>query len=167
MLLLVRDKLFSLSLWNITLLDGHVNCVFMSSAGSLLLHLLDWVRLHKADVDEKAKRVLQSESPAEHQDYWDVVSTVQFRHLYSREVICNSSLCQKDQIDQSSILFSGSVVGNLLFYVLSLDCVGGELCDAGQDGGSQTDACEANNIAACCQEHVHADGLPAQQDALL
>lgn len=43
-------------------------------AGSLLLHLLDWVRLHKADVDEKAREVLQSESPAEHHDYWDVVS---------------------------------------------------------------------------------------------
>lgn len=45
-----------------------------SSAGSLLLHLLDWVKLHKADVDEKARDVLQSESPAEHRDYWDVVS---------------------------------------------------------------------------------------------
>lgn len=49
-------------------------CLSVSSAGSLLLHLLDWVRLHKADVDEKAREVLQSESPAEHRDYWDVVS---------------------------------------------------------------------------------------------
>lgn len=47
--------------------------MFGLSAGSVLLHLLDWVRLHKADVDEKAKEVLQSESPAEHRDYWDVV----------------------------------------------------------------------------------------------
>ena len=44
-------------------------------AGSLVLHLLDWVRLHKADVDEKAREVLASESPAEHQAYWDVVRT--------------------------------------------------------------------------------------------
>lgn len=51
-----------------------ISTVFVSSAGSLLLHLLDWVRLHKADVDEKAREVLQSESPAEHHDYWDVVS---------------------------------------------------------------------------------------------
>ncbi|XP_056144602.1 nuclear pore complex protein Nup85 [Lampris incognitus] len=42
-------------------------------AGPLLLHLLDWVRLHKADVDEKAREVLQSESPTEHHTYWDVV----------------------------------------------------------------------------------------------
>ncbi|XP_075942207.1 nuclear pore complex protein Nup85 isoform X2 [Anarhichas minor] len=48
--------------------------LFIDAApGSLLLHLLDWVRLHKADVDEKAREVLQSESPAEHHDYWDVV----------------------------------------------------------------------------------------------
>ena len=40
-----------------------------------MLHLLDWVRLHKADVDEKAQEVLQSESPTEHHGYWDVVST--------------------------------------------------------------------------------------------
>lgn len=52
-----------------------ISSVFGLSAGSVLLHLLDWVRLHKADVDEKAKEVLQSESPAEHCDYWDVVSS--------------------------------------------------------------------------------------------
>lgn len=73
----------SLYLWNVfynfTLRpwkhpNKQISSVFVSSAGSLLLHLLDWVRLHKADVDEKAREVLQSESPAEHHDYWDVVS---------------------------------------------------------------------------------------------
>ncbi|RXM34225.1 Nuclear pore complex protein Nup85 [Acipenser ruthenus] len=43
------------------------------AAGSLLLHLLDWVRLHKADVDEKAQEVLHSDSPTRHHKYWDVV----------------------------------------------------------------------------------------------
>ncbi|XP_061159320.1 nuclear pore complex protein Nup85 isoform X2 [Syngnathus typhle] len=47
--------------------------VLFIDAGPLLLHLLNWVRLHKADVDEKAMHVLRSESPAEHRDYWDVV----------------------------------------------------------------------------------------------
>ncbi|XP_019745339.1 nuclear pore complex protein Nup85 [Hippocampus comes] len=47
--------------------------LFIDAVGALLLHLLDWVRLHKGDVDEKATHVLQSESPAEHRDYWDVV----------------------------------------------------------------------------------------------
>lgn len=43
------------------------------AAGSLLLQLLDWVRLHKSDVDTRAREVLQSDSPAQHQSYWDVV----------------------------------------------------------------------------------------------
>ncbi|KAM8845056.1 nuclear pore complex protein Nup85 isoform 1-T1 [Spinachia spinachia] len=56
-------------IWNLC----EVLFIDAAPAGSLLLHLLDWVRLHKADVDEKAREVLQSESPAEHHDYWDVV----------------------------------------------------------------------------------------------
>ncbi|XP_017277247.1 nuclear pore complex protein Nup85 [Kryptolebias marmoratus] len=56
-------------IWNLC----EVLFIDAAPAGSLLLHLLDWVRLHKADVDEKAKLVLQSDSPAEHRDYWDVV----------------------------------------------------------------------------------------------
>ncbi|KAG7243604.1 hypothetical protein INR49_011161 [Caranx melampygus] len=56
-------------IWNLC----EVLFIDAAPAGSLLLHLLDWVRLHKADVDEKAREVLQNESPAEHRDYWDVV----------------------------------------------------------------------------------------------
>lgn len=56
-------------IWNLC----EVLFIDAAPAGSLLLHLVDWVRLHKADVDEKAREVLQSESPAEHHDYWDVV----------------------------------------------------------------------------------------------
>uniref|UniRef100_A0A671XDL9 Nuclear pore complex protein Nup85 n=1 Tax=Sparus aurata TaxID=8175 RepID=A0A671XDL9_SPAAU len=55
-------------IWNLC----EVLFIDAAPAGSLLLHLLDWVRLHKADVDEKAREVLQSESPAEHHDYWNV-----------------------------------------------------------------------------------------------
>uniref|UniRef100_A0A669DM22 Nuclear pore complex protein Nup85 n=1 Tax=Oreochromis niloticus TaxID=8128 RepID=A0A669DM22_ORENI len=55
-------------IWNLC----EVLFIDAAPAGSLLLHLLDWVRLHKADVDERAREVLQSESPAEHHDYWDV-----------------------------------------------------------------------------------------------
>ena len=62
----------------------------MSVAGSLLLHLLDWVRLHKADVDEKAREVLQSESPAEHHDYWDVVGAAHAHiHVFLKLTIAN------------------------------------------------------------------------------
>uniref|UniRef100_A0A8D0A5W2 Nuclear pore complex protein Nup85 n=1 Tax=Sander lucioperca TaxID=283035 RepID=A0A8D0A5W2_SANLU len=55
-------------IWNLC----EVLFIDAAPAGPLLLHLLDWVRLHKGDVDEKAREVLQSESPAEHHDYWDV-----------------------------------------------------------------------------------------------
>uniref|UniRef100_A0A4W4DRN3 Nuclear pore complex protein Nup85 n=1 Tax=Electrophorus electricus TaxID=8005 RepID=A0A4W4DRN3_ELEEL len=44
-------------IWNLC----EVLFIDAAPAGCLLLHLLDWVRLHKADVDEKAKEVLQSD----------------------------------------------------------------------------------------------------------
>ncbi|TSX99864.1 Nuclear pore complex protein Nup85 [Bagarius yarrelli] len=58
-------------------------------AGSLLLHLLDWVRLHKADVDERARDVLQSESPTRHHAYWDMVMSfvLQGRMDEARQVL--------------------------------------------------------------------------------
>lgn len=56
-------------IWNLC----EVLFIDAAPAGSLLLHLLDWVRLHKTDDDAKMREVLQSESPAEHQSYWDVV----------------------------------------------------------------------------------------------
>ncbi|XP_016111317.1 nuclear pore complex protein Nup85 isoform X1 [Sinocyclocheilus grahami] len=56
-------------IWNLC----EVLFIDAAPAGSLLLQLLDWVRLHKSDVDAKAREVLQSDSPAQHQSYWDVV----------------------------------------------------------------------------------------------
>lgn len=66
----------------------------VSSAGSLLLHLLDWVKLHKADVDEKARDVLQSESPAEHHDYWDAVSAAGLQMSFTPLINVSSVLTQ-------------------------------------------------------------------------
>uniref|UniRef100_A0AAY5EPM6 Nuclear pore complex protein Nup85 n=1 Tax=Electrophorus electricus TaxID=8005 RepID=A0AAY5EPM6_ELEEL len=60
-------------IWNLC----EVLFIDAAPAGCLLLHLLDWVRLHKADVDEKAKEVLQSDSPTNHLAYWDVPSGTQ------------------------------------------------------------------------------------------
>ncbi|XP_066560427.1 nuclear pore complex protein Nup85 [Amia ocellicauda] len=56
-------------IWNLC----EVLFIEAAPAGTLLLHLLDWVRLHKADVDERAREVLQNENPAQHQAYWNVV----------------------------------------------------------------------------------------------
>uniref|UniRef100_A0AAY4C7C5 Nuclear pore complex protein Nup85 n=1 Tax=Denticeps clupeoides TaxID=299321 RepID=A0AAY4C7C5_9TELE len=60
-------------IWNLC----EVLFIDAAQAGSLLLHLLDWVRLHKADVDEKAREVLQYESPANHEAFWDVPGSTQ------------------------------------------------------------------------------------------
>uniref|UniRef100_A0A672M1G2 Nuclear pore complex protein Nup85 n=1 Tax=Sinocyclocheilus grahami TaxID=75366 RepID=A0A672M1G2_SINGR len=60
-------------IWNLC----EVLFIDAAPAGSLLLQLLDWVRLHKSDVDAKAREVLQSDSPAQHQSYWDVPTGTQ------------------------------------------------------------------------------------------
>uniref|UniRef100_A0A8C1L9Z4 Nuclear pore complex protein Nup85 n=1 Tax=Cyprinus carpio TaxID=7962 RepID=A0A8C1L9Z4_CYPCA len=71
-------------IWNLC----EVLFIDAAPAGSLLLHLLDWVRLHKSDVDARAREVLQSESPAQHQSYWDVISLVlQGRMDEARQVL--------------------------------------------------------------------------------
>uniref|UniRef100_A0A674DS99 Nuclear pore complex protein Nup85 n=1 Tax=Salmo trutta TaxID=8032 RepID=A0A674DS99_SALTR len=78
-------------IWNLC----EVLFIDAAPAGSLVLHLLDWVRLHKADVDEKAREVLASESPAEHQAYWDVISYVlQGRMDEARQVLVKQATLQ-------------------------------------------------------------------------
>ncbi|KAG7270713.1 hypothetical protein CRUP_000422 [Coryphaenoides rupestris] len=76
-------------IWNLC----EVLFIDAAPGGSLLLHLLDWVRLHKADVDEKAHEVLQSESPAEHHGYWDVVLSyvLQGRMAEARQMLAKWS----------------------------------------------------------------------------
>ncbi|XP_056304610.1 LOW QUALITY PROTEIN: nuclear pore complex protein Nup85 [Danio aesculapii] len=59
-------------IWNLC----EVLFIEAAPAGSLLLHLLNWVRLHKSDVDTRAREVLQSENPTQHQAYWDVVTSL-------------------------------------------------------------------------------------------
>uniref|UniRef100_A0A1A8MBP4 Nuclear pore complex protein Nup85 n=2 Tax=Nothobranchius TaxID=28779 RepID=A0A1A8MBP4_9TELE len=79
-------------IWNLC----EVLFIDAAPAGSLLLHLLDWVRLHKSDVDEKAKGVLQSDSPAEHCDYWDVVLSyvLQGRLEDTRKMLMKQAMLQ-------------------------------------------------------------------------
>ncbi|XP_044154298.1 nuclear pore complex protein Nup85 [Bufo gargarizans] len=45
-----------------------------ATAGSLLVLLLDWVRLHSSDIDSAAEDVLQSENPLQHERFWDVIT---------------------------------------------------------------------------------------------
>ncbi|XP_017337091.1 nuclear pore complex protein Nup85 isoform X2 [Ictalurus punctatus] len=93
-------------IWNLC----EVLFIDASPAGSLLLHLLDWVRLHKADVDEKAREVLQSESPTRHHAYWDVVMcfVLQGRMDEARQVL------QKQASLQPASRAAYQLVDNLL-----------------------------------------------------
>uniref|UniRef100_H0WIZ5 Nuclear pore complex protein Nup85 n=1 Tax=Otolemur garnettii TaxID=30611 RepID=H0WIZ5_OTOGA len=43
-------------------------------AGPLLLHLLDWVRLHVCEVDSLSADVLGSENPSKHESFWNLVT---------------------------------------------------------------------------------------------
>ncbi|XP_053564883.1 nuclear pore complex protein Nup85 [Bombina bombina] len=45
-----------------------------ASAGSLLMLLLDWVRLHVCEVDSVAQDVLRSEQPTQHERFWHVIT---------------------------------------------------------------------------------------------
>uniref|UniRef100_A0A4W3GEP2 Nuclear pore complex protein Nup85 n=1 Tax=Callorhinchus milii TaxID=7868 RepID=A0A4W3GEP2_CALMI len=60
-------------IWNLC----EVLFIEAAQAGFLLLHLLDWVRLHVCQVDSMAPEVLASDSPTEHRSYWDVPASSQ------------------------------------------------------------------------------------------
>lgn len=45
-----------------------------ATAGSLLVMLLDWIRLHTSDIDNIAEEVLQSENPLQHDKFWDLIT---------------------------------------------------------------------------------------------
>ncbi|XP_036409393.1 nuclear pore complex protein Nup85 isoform X2 [Megalops cyprinoides] len=79
-------------IWNLC----EVLFIEAAPAGALLLHLMDWVRLHKADVDERAQDVLQSESPTEHPAYWDVAISyvLQGRMDEARQVLAKQASVQ-------------------------------------------------------------------------
>ncbi|XP_062388208.1 nuclear pore complex protein Nup85 [Sardina pilchardus] len=79
-------------IWNLC----EVLFIDAAPAGSLLLHLLDWVRLHKAEVDEKAQDVLRCESPTRHQFFWDVVISfvLQGRMEEARSMLAKQAVLQ-------------------------------------------------------------------------
>ncbi|KAG8564933.1 hypothetical protein GDO81_012642 [Engystomops pustulosus] len=45
-----------------------------ATAGSLLVLLLDWIRFHSSEIDNIAEEVLQSESPLQHERFWDLIT---------------------------------------------------------------------------------------------
>ncbi|XP_047613557.1 nuclear pore complex protein Nup85 isoform X1 [Phacochoerus africanus] len=57
-------------IWNLC----EILFIEVAPAGPLLLHLLDWVRLHVCEVDSLSADVLGSENPSKHEDFWKLVT---------------------------------------------------------------------------------------------
>uniref|UniRef100_A0A8D0L709 Nuclear pore complex protein Nup85 n=1 Tax=Sphenodon punctatus TaxID=8508 RepID=A0A8D0L709_SPHPU len=79
-------------IWNLC----EILFIEVAPAGPLLLHLLDWVRLHVCDVDNLVREVLNSENPSKHKQFWNVVTTFvlqgrmdEARHLLAKEAHAN------------------------------------------------------------------------------
>ncbi|XP_023585193.1 nuclear pore complex protein Nup85 [Trichechus manatus latirostris] len=57
-------------IWNLC----EILFIEVAPAGPLLLHLLDWVRLHVWEVDILSAEVLGSENPSKHERFWNLVT---------------------------------------------------------------------------------------------
>ncbi|XP_047563243.1 nuclear pore complex protein Nup85 isoform X2 [Lutra lutra] len=57
-------------IWNLC----EILFIEVAPAGPLLLHLLDWVRLHVCEVDSLLADVLGSENPSKHDSFWKLVT---------------------------------------------------------------------------------------------
>uniref|UniRef100_A0A8C3YLZ3 Nuclear pore complex protein Nup85 n=1 Tax=Catagonus wagneri TaxID=51154 RepID=A0A8C3YLZ3_9CETA len=60
-------------IWNLC----EILFIEVAPAGPLLLHLLDWVRLHVCEVDSLSADVLGSENPSKHKDFWKLPGNTQ------------------------------------------------------------------------------------------
>ncbi|XP_006199439.1 nuclear pore complex protein Nup85 [Vicugna pacos] len=75
-------------IWNLC----EILFIEVAPAGPLLLHLLDWVRLHVCEVDSLSADVLGSENPSKHESFWNLVTVLvlqgrldEARQMLSRE----------------------------------------------------------------------------------
>ncbi|KAM4823543.1 nuclear pore complex protein Nup85 isoform X3 [Urocitellus parryii] len=59
-------------IWNLC----EILFIEVAPAGPLLLHLLDWVRLHVCEVDSLSADVLGSENPSKHESFWNLVTVL-------------------------------------------------------------------------------------------
>ncbi|XP_037350271.1 nuclear pore complex protein Nup85 isoform X2 [Talpa occidentalis] len=59
-------------IWNLC----EILFIEVAPAGPLLLHLLDWVRLHVCEVDSLLADVLGSENPSKHERFWNLVTVL-------------------------------------------------------------------------------------------
>ncbi|XP_008564284.1 PREDICTED: nuclear pore complex protein Nup85 isoform X2 [Galeopterus variegatus] len=68
-------------IWNLC----EILFIEVAPAGPLLLHLLDWVRLHVCEVDSLSADVLGSENPSKHESFWNLGRLDEARQMLSKE----------------------------------------------------------------------------------
>ncbi|XP_028608746.1 nuclear pore complex protein Nup85 isoform X1 [Grammomys surdaster] len=81
-------------IWNLC----EILFIEVAPAGPLLLHLLDWVRLHVCEVDSLSADVLGSDNPSKHESFWNLVTVLvlqgrldEARQMLSKEADANPS----------------------------------------------------------------------------
>ncbi|XP_008071516.1 nuclear pore complex protein Nup85 isoform X1 [Carlito syrichta] len=79
-------------IWNLC----EILFIEVAPAGSLLLHLLDWIRLHVCEADSLLADVLGSENPSKHESFWNLVTILvlqgrldEARQMLSKEADAN------------------------------------------------------------------------------
>ncbi|XP_036612485.1 nuclear pore complex protein Nup85 [Trichosurus vulpecula] len=87
-------------IWNLC----EILFIEVAPAGPLLLHLLDWVRLHVCEMDSLSADVLGSENPNKHENFWDLATLFvlqgrldEARQMLSKEADANpasASMCR-------------------------------------------------------------------------
>ncbi|XP_015266227.1 PREDICTED: nuclear pore complex protein Nup85 isoform X2 [Gekko japonicus] len=89
-------------IWNLC----EIMFIEAAPAGPLLLHLLDWVRLHVCDVDNMVCDVLKSESPAKHENFWNAITifVLQGRMDEARQLLCKEASANPASISMCKIL---------------------------------------------------------------
>ncbi|XP_021031554.1 nuclear pore complex protein Nup85 [Mus caroli] len=81
-------------IWNLC----EILFIEVAPAGPLLLHLLDWVRLHVCEVDSLSADVLGSDNPSKHESFWNLVTVLvlqgrldEARQMLAKEADANPS----------------------------------------------------------------------------
>ncbi|KAM9006653.1 nuclear pore complex protein Nup85 isoform X1 [Sarcophilus harrisii] len=87
-------------IWNLC----EILFIEVAPAGPLLLHLLDWVRLHVCEMDALSADVLGSENPNKHENFWNLATLFvlqgrldEARQMLSKEADANpasASMCR-------------------------------------------------------------------------
>ncbi|XP_066471180.1 nuclear pore complex protein Nup85 [Tiliqua scincoides] len=89
-------------IWNLC----EIMFIEAAPAGLLLRHLLDWVRLHVCDVDNMVCDVLRSESPAKHENFWNVITifVLQGRMDEARQLLSKEANTNPASVNMCKIL---------------------------------------------------------------